>query len=67
MTWVSDVMAVFQKIATVEGRLTHLMERYDALALAYENLRERVARLEGKFELLERLGASRRKRLPPSG
>ena len=66
MTWVHDVMEVFQKIATVEERLTYLTKRYDALALAFEDLSQRLARLEGKFELLERMGTSRRRRLPPS-
>ena len=66
MTWVHDVMEVFQKMATVEERLTYLTKRYDALALAFEDLSQRLARLEGKFELLERMGTSRRRRLPPS-
>jgi len=66
MTWVRDVMEVFQKIATVEERLTYLTRRYDALALAYEDVSQRLARLEGKFELLERLGARGRRGLPPS-
>jgi len=66
MTWVRDVVTVFQKIATIEDRLTYLARRYDALALAYEDLDRRLARLEGKFELLERLGQRGRRRLPPS-
>lgn len=66
MSWVRDVVHVLRQIVLVEERMTLISERLTALAEAYNDLNQRLARLEGKFELLERIGATRPKRLPPS-
>jgi len=64
MNWVRDVVHVLRRIVLVEERIM-VAERVAALANAYDDVNQRLARLEGKFELLERMGAARLKRLPP--
>ncbi len=59
-----DVVHVLRRIVLVEERIM-VAERVAALANAYDDVNQRLARLEGKFELLERMGAARLKRLPP--
>jgi ubiquinone biosynthesis protein UbiJ len=66
MSWASDAVDAVRKLVVVEERVTVLSEQVKALAHHCEDLRQRVAHLEGKFELLEHLGNSRRRRLPPS-
>jgi hypothetical protein len=66
MSWVRDIVEIMQKIGTVEDRISDLGDRYKSLARTCEDLSQRLARLEGKFELLERMGAARRRRLPPA-
>ncbi|MGH9816990.1 MAG: hypothetical protein ACRD5F_03505 [Candidatus Acidiferrales bacterium] len=65
MTWVSDVMEGLKRIVLVEERLDTLTKKCDALASLYDAINQRMARLEGKFELLERIGSVRTRRLPP--
>ena len=65
MTWVRDVVHVLRRIVLVEERISMVAERVAALANAYDDVNRRLARLEGKSELLERMGAARLKRLPP--
>ena len=64
MNWVRDVVHVLRRIVLVEERIM-VAERVAALANACDDVNQRLARLEGKFELLERMGAARLKRLPP--
>ncbi len=66
MSWARDVLHALRKIVLVEERIVVLAERVTALASAYDEMSRRLARLEGKFELLERLGSRRGKRLPRS-
>jgi phage shock protein A len=50
-----------ESVATVSGRLEVHAER---LTASLENHAERLARLEGKFELLKTSVATRRRKLP---
>jgi hypothetical protein len=50
----------------VEERVTVLSEQVKTLATKCDEMSQRLARLEGKFELVERMGGPRRKRLPPA-
>jgi len=61
-----DVVEALRKIFVMDERIGRLSEEVKFLAERYEDLDRRLARLEGKFELLESLGAPRRKRLPPA-
>jgi len=67
MSWMRDIGAALRKAVLMEERMSVMSERLSRLALSYDDLDRRLARLEGKFELLERMGAARRRRLPPSG
>jgi hypothetical protein len=58
-------MYVLGKMVTFEERLAAMNDRLLRVTERYEDVSERLARLEGKFELLEHMGATRRKRLPP--
>lgn len=67
MSWLIEVTEGLKKILLVEERLSKLADKYEALAGAYSSINQRLARLEGKFELLEHIGTpQRRKRLPPA-
>ena len=49
---------------SIEEKVTTLAEDVKALALRYQELSERLARMEGKFEAYERVAAApQRKRL----
>lgn len=62
MSWVRDLTEGLQRVILIEARLTELADKYDQLAKAYNDINQRLARLEGKFELLERMGGRRRLR-----
>src|SRR5574341_1543131 len=66
MTWLRDVGAALQKAVLMEERMSTMSERLTRLVRLYEDLDRRLARIEGKFELLERMGAPRGWRLPHS-
>ncbi len=62
MSWVRDLTEGLQRVILIEARLTQLADKCDQLAVAYSDINQRLARLEGKFELLERMGGRRRLR-----
>ena len=66
MTWTRDAVQALRKILLIEERLVVLADQVKSLAAGYEDMNRRLARIEGKFELLEHMGAPRRKRLPPA-
>jgi hypothetical protein len=61
---VKDIYDGLRRILTMEDRVTELAESVKLVHAKLENHAERLARLEGKFELLESSLSSRRKRLP---
>ena len=67
MTWLRDGVSALRKVVLIDSRISELAAEVKALAEAHQELDRRLARLEGKFELLERMRAGRRRRLPPSG
>ena len=64
MSFARDAYAAFKKILLVEERITQLSEGVKHLQEDVNQHGERLARLEGKFELLEQAFGSRRKKLP---
>jgi hypothetical protein len=77
MSLSKTIYDALKAVLTTESRLTHLSEQVVAvsekvesnaarLSAIVENHAERLARLEGKFELLENTLSSRRRRLPGS-
>ena len=59
-----DVLEALRKIVLLQDRVSTLNEEVRNLGNDVDQIRERLARLEGKFELLESLGATTRRRLP---
>jgi hypothetical protein len=66
MSLAKDAIVALKNIILIQDKVVLLAEDVKALYTLCDDLKERVARLEGKFELLERLGAGRSRRLPPS-
>jgi len=75
MSLPKTIYDVLKAVMTTESRLAHLDEQLAGLsakveanasrfAAVMENHAERLARLEGKFELLENTFTARRRRLP---
>ena len=66
MSWLGDVMHVIERMVTLEERLSDINDRLLKVTLKYDELSQRVARIEGKFETLESYGLmrSRRKQTP---
>ena len=59
-----DIYEGLKKIITVEDRIAQLTESVKHAHGVLQNHAERLARLEGKFELLENSFSARRRRLP---
>jgi hypothetical protein len=59
-----DIYEGLKKIITVEDRIVQLTDSVKRADVLLQNHAERLARLEGKFELLENTFGSRRRRLP---
>lgn len=59
-----DLYEAFKRVVTIEDWLNQLVESVKTAHSKLENHAERLARLEGKYELLEGSLGSRRRRLP---
>jgi len=64
MSLVQDLYAGLRKIVTIEDRIVRLADDVKRLQLDVAGHGERLARLEGKFELLETTAPARRRKLP---
>ncbi len=64
MSLVEDLYGAFKRIVSIEDRIVRLSEDVKRLQLDVADQGQRLARLEGKFELLETSLASRRRKLP---
>jgi len=64
MSLVQDLYAGLKRIVTIEDRIVRLADDAKRLQLDVASHGERLARLEGKFELLEATAPARRRKLP---
>jgi hypothetical protein len=64
VSWARDAVAAIRKIVLIEDRMEGLTAQVKLLAEGYTSLDRRLVRMEAKFELIERLGASSRRALP---
>jgi hypothetical protein len=64
MSLVQDILAGLARIVTIEDRISRLADDVKRLQLDVTGNGERLARLEGKFELLEATAPARRRKLP---
>jgi len=63
MSLVQDILAGLTRIVTIEDRIVRLADDVRRLQLDVAGHGERLARLEGKFELLEATAPARRRKL----
>jgi len=61
---VRDIYDGFKRIITMEDRIHQLTESVRLAHVKLQDHAERLARLEGKFELLEHSLSARRRKLP---
>ena len=66
MSWAGDALKAIRKIILIEEKIRILAEDVKMLAQRYQDLSERLARVEGKGEAYERVAAAtvRQKSLP---
>ncbi len=64
MSLAQDIYAGLKKIISIEDRIGRIADDLRRLQIDVAAHGERLARLEGKFELLETSLSSRRKKLP---
>ena len=64
MSWALESLAAIKRIILLEDRIKTLSEQSERLIDTCRDLDRRLIRLEAKFELLERMGTPRRRRLP---
>ena len=66
MSWAGDALKSLKKVILIEEKVATLAQDVKLLALRYQDLSERLARIEGKFEAYERVATAgvHRKRLP---
>jgi ubiquinone biosynthesis protein UbiJ len=64
MSLVQDILAGLTRMVTIEDRISRLADDVKRLQLDVAGHGERLARLEGKFELLEATAPARRRKLP---
>ena len=65
MSAVKDLYDGLKRIVTMEDRIAELTESVKFAHAKLENHAERLARLEGKFELVESSLSARRRKLAP--
>lgn len=65
MSVVKDLYDGLKRIVTMEDRIAELAESVKLAHAKLENHAERLARLEGKFELVESSLSARRRKLSP--
>ncbi len=65
MSLIGDVALALKNIVLIQDKVSRLSDDVKLLFEVADNMKDRLARLEGKFELLERMGSARSRRLPP--
>ena len=63
MSWASEAVGAIRKIVLIEDRVERLTDQVDALAEVCRELDRRLLRLEAKFELIEKVATTGRRRL----
>jgi len=58
MSWAADALKSLRKVILIEEKITTMADDVKILALRYQDLSERLARIEGKFEAYERVATT---------
>ncbi len=64
MSWASEAVGAIRKIVLIEDRMERVGNQVNQLAVTCQDLDHRLVRLEAKFDLIEKIGTSRRRALP---
>ena len=64
MSWAGEALKSLKKVILIEEKVATLADDVKLLALRYQDISERLARIEGKLETYERAATAERKRLP---
>ena len=69
MSWAAEALKSLKKVILIEEKVATLAEDVKSLALGYQELSERLARMEGKLEAYERVATAAvgQRRLPRPG
>lgn len=59
MSWASEALQAIRKMVLIEDRMERLANQTDKLAIKCQELDLRMAKIEGKFELLESAALAR--------
>lgn len=63
MTWAVEAVAAIRKMVLIEDRVDRLTDQVKQIAESCRELDRRLIRLEAKFELIERVAATRPRRI----
>jgi len=58
MSWAADALKSLKKVILIEEKITTMADDVKILALRHQDLSERLARIEGKFEAYERVATT---------
>jgi hypothetical protein len=64
MSLAQDLYAAFKKVVSIEDLVSRMSDEVKQIRLDVQDHAERLARLEGKFELLEHSFSGLRRKLP---
>ena len=59
MSWASEAVGAIRKIILIEDRIGRVANQVDQLAESCRELDHRLLRMEAKFELIEKVAATR--------
>ena len=61
MSWASEAVAAIRKMVLIEDRVERLTDQVKRIADSCQELDRRLIRLEAKFEVIEKVAATRRR------
>jgi predicted nucleic acid-binding Zn-ribbon protein len=59
VSWASEAVGAIRKIVLIEDRLDRVANQVEQLAESCQELDHRLVRMEAKFELIEKVAATR--------
>jgi ubiquinone biosynthesis protein UbiJ len=61
VSWASEAVAAIRKMVLIEDRVERLTDQVKRIAESCQELDRRLIRLEAKFEVVEKVAATRRR------
>lgn len=63
MSWAGEAVAAIRKMVLIEDRVERLTDQVKQITESCQELDRRLIRLKAKFEVIERVAATRRRRI----